>query len=249
MTILYFSTTGNNIYVAKKFGGKAISMVQANKQEKLEFVDDQIGIVVPVYGLCIPPYVNEFLHKVTLRSPYIFGVVTYGFYAGATINQLEKIGKECGIPFAYINKLEMVENYLPGFEMEKEKKKHADVDEKLSLIINDVKEKQKKITRATVVGKFLTKTHEMKYAYPIGIGTTTYFQVEDSCTGCGICGKVCPMDNIELKEKPVFGQQCSSCMACTQNCPKNAIRMTNEKSRARYRNEHVSLEEIIKANQ
>ncbi|MCR5342426.1 MAG: 4Fe-4S binding protein [Butyrivibrio sp.] len=43
---------------------------------------------------------------------------------------------------------------------------------------------------------------------------------------------------------PIFGSNCISCGACLQNCPQNAIHHRKEKSSARYRNPHISLEEL-----
>ena len=41
---------------------------------------------------------------------------------------------------------------------------------------------------------------------------------------------------------------CQMCLACTNNCPQNAIRVKKEKSKARFKNQNVTLKEIINAN-
>jgi flavodoxin len=50
MTILYFTSTGNSLYVAKQLGGKLISIPHCVKTNQYEFKDDVIGIVVPIYA-------------------------------------------------------------------------------------------------------------------------------------------------------------------------------------------------------
>ncbi len=72
--------------------------------------------------------------------------------------------------------------------------------------------------------------------------------VNDSCIQCGICAKVCPANNIVVDGKVSFLDKCEVCYACIHNCPKNAIHLKNEKSKVRFRNEHVNLNEIIEAN-
>ena len=50
------------------------------------------------------------------------------------------------------------------------------------------------------------------------------FTVSDTCIGCGQCAKRCPMNNVTLKDgKPVWGKNCTHCMACICYCPKEAI--------------------------
>jgi MinD superfamily P-loop ATPase len=50
------------------------------------------------------------------------------------------------------------------------------------------------------------------------------FYAKDSCVSCGKCETVCPLDNISLYEgKPIWGKECTHCMACICHCPAEAI--------------------------
>ncbi|WP_346726325.1 4Fe-4S dicluster domain-containing protein [Zhenpiania hominis] len=68
----------------------------------------------------------------------------------------------------------------------------------------------------------------------------------------GVCEKVCPSASIRLKEnRAVFTPgNCQTCLACAHACPQKAIGLTipEKNPQARYRNEHVSLQDIIQAN-
>ena len=47
---------------------------------------------------------------------------------------------------------------------------------------------------------------------------------QEFCIGCGKCVQLCPLNNIRLdKDKPVWGSNCTHCMACICYCPKEAI--------------------------
>lgn len=50
------------------------------------------------------------------------------------------------------------------------------------------------------------------------------------CNSCGLCAKICPRDNIRMADdKPEFKWRCTLCMRCLYACPQNAIgnRLTN----------------------
>lgn len=249
MKILYFTATGNCLYVAKEFGCERISIPQAVKTENYEFSDEKIGIVFPIYWLAVPFYVEEFLKKATLHSDYVFAVLTYGMMAGNAAGQLLQIAKKSNINLVYIKALKMVDNFLPNFAMEKqiEKEPKKQIDEHLKEIMSDVADGKIFLPKPSILGSLIGTS--MKKKNVIATGITKAFLVEDTCVKCGICAKVCPTDNVTVENgKPKFGAHCLNCLACTQNCPKNAIRIKNEKSRARFRNQHITLEEITAAN-
>lgn len=72
------------------------------------------------------------------------------------------------------------------------------------------------------------------------------FTVDDECTSCGICAKVCPVGNITLREgTPVWNHQCEQCYACLQWCPAQAIQYGNKtKGVPRYHHPDIRLREI-----
>lgn len=74
------------------------------------------------------------------------------------------------------------------------------------------------------------------------------FSVDNNCNGCKTCERVCPVDNIKVKNKPIFNNSCQQCMACIHNCPKRAIRVKKEKDKTRFINQNITLKEIIDSN-
>ena len=247
MKLLYFTATGNCLYVAKQFGGENYSIPKLLKEEQFTIEADKIGIIFPIFNLSVPKLVEDFLGKVKLKSNYIFAVATYGMFAGGAVRHLVEIGKRNGIQFSYINELVMVDNFLPGFEM----KKQVDGQGR-----KQIEENLKKIVREVEANRFYIKKHSI-LVEPLrklglkmeGENFEKDFYTEDSCNGCKTCEKVCPVDNIKVETKPAFYQNCQRCLACIQNCPQKAIHHTKEKSGERFRNEHISLKEIVNANQ
>ena len=62
------------------------------------------------------------------------------------------------------------------------------------------------------------------------------------CIGCGKCVELCSLNNIHLENcKPVWGKNCTHCMACICYCPKEAIEY-GKKSRGKPRYHFEALE-------
>lgn len=65
-TVLYFTGTGNSLYVAKELAGKdgeTLSIPQLMKQKRFVIEADEIGIVYPIYGHYPPYMVRQFIQK------------------------------------------------------------------------------------------------------------------------------------------------------------------------------------------
>lgn len=71
---------------------------------------------------------------------------------------------------------------------------------------------------------------------------TSHFKVENSCIGCGLCAKNCPVSAIEIRnKKPVWVKdRCVMCLSCLHHCPKFAIQYENRtKKHGQYTNPNV----------
>ncbi len=56
------------------------------------------------------------------------------------------------------------------------------------------------------------------------------FSADDTCTGCGLCARQCPVKNIQMNGgRPEFRRRCLFCTRCINSCPANAIRYSGKK--------------------
>lgn len=158
MTIFYFTSTGNCLAVAKKIGGNLVSIPQVIDSPDLHFKDNVIGLIFPVYGFGMPKMVRKFLEKATWKADYSFAIGTYGNLPGAAMADVQKSAKRHGQHFDYTESLLMVDNYLPGFDMNDQiaKLPEKHIDENLSRIIVDIQNRRTFNAAAGPVWRALT---------------------------------------------------------------------------------------------
>lgn len=256
MKILYFSATGNSLAVAKNIGGELISIPQAIKNQQYEFSDDMIGFVFPTYCCYPPKMIRDFLSMAKLDSEYKFAIATYGNPIGnggdgSEMLEFDKIARRYHHAFQYLNAILMVDNYIDHFVIEKELAKipSKKIEESISQIKSDLQNRRNYVKNPGTAGKIITAfCKPLVHKQDSGL-TAKNFSADENCIGCGICTKVCPYGNISIRNgKPQFGDHCLGCYACIHNCPKAAIHKKNERCHTRFRQESVSLNEIIEAN-
>jgi ferredoxin len=251
MKIFYFTTTGNSLYIAKHIGGELLSIPQMLQQEKTHFKDDAIGFVVPCYGFDVPQIVSKFMEKHSFEADYFFAIMSYGNILAAGLLEFEKLANKSNIKLNYTNEMLMVDNYLPGFKVENQlaKAPSRKIDEHIQIIVEEIKNRHENRVEKLSVGMKILSAAIHRFNKFLKPNIDNRFSIDDHCTQCGTCTKVCPMNNIVVETQPEYQHNCSFCLACIHNCPEKSIHLKGEKSGSRFRNEHIALKEIITANQ
>jgi ferredoxin len=252
MKLFYFTSTGNSLSVAKAIANpddELISIPQI-KNGQSSFKADVIGIITPIYAFACPMIVKKFLASSTFETNYLFLIGTYGCKAGGFCLNTQKLLKKQGINLDYANTIKMVDNHLGLFEMDAERAllPSKNVNDHLSRIINDIKQQKPFVALTLREERFMNFIMNSLSFLDSSKNAAKRIKIDNTCTKCGICLKVCPCKNITIKEKAVIGNYCTKCMGCIHHCPVGAIHLINEKSTARWRNPDVSLKEIIESN-
>lgn len=249
--IFYFTATGNSLYIAKQLGDEPVSIPQIIKNPDLTFEADKIGIVCPVYGHEMPKMVKEFIKKATFKTDYFYIILTYGMLHGGAAELANMYVQSVGKKVDYAATIVMVDNFLPNFDMERQCAINKKIPENLSKIKSDITAKIRRIEKTGFKNRMIHKGYTtMVKNHDETVWSK--FKVEDSCTLCGTCAKVCPVGTINLEGKKAEHtlKNCQACYACVHACPQKAIKFTiDEKNpNVRYRNENITLSEIIAAN-
>ena len=254
MTVCYFTATGNCLYVAKRIGGALLSIPQLIRQEAITIEDDAVGVVCPVYNAEMPMMVRAFMEKVKIKTDYFFFIYTYGAGFGEAYAHAKLAAQEAGLTLSYVNAVQMVDNFIPYFDMQEQidtlPKKN--VEGQLETVCGDIAARKTMNVKITTITKAQMAMYRKTLAEKwLRKDTALSYTVNDSCIRCGICAKVCPANNITvIKENGVtFSDHCEVCYACLHNCPQSAIHMPLEAGTVHYRNEHITLNDIILSNE
>ena len=253
MTVCYFTATGNCLYVARRIGGNLLSIPQLMRQEKIAIEDDAVGIVCPCYNAEMPMMVRAFMKQAIIKTEYFFFIYTYGAGFGEAYAHAKLASDEAGLTLNYVNAVLMVDNFIPYFDMREQidTLPKKDVEGQLEVVCADIAARKTADVKITAFTKAqMAMYHRMLADKWLKEDTALSYTVNEDCIRCGICTKVCPGNNITISEGEVhFSDHCEVCYACLHNCPQHAIHMKLEAGTIQFRNEHVTLKDIISANE
>ena len=250
--VFYFTATGNSLYVAKQLEKNPVSIAQAVHDRQMVYKAERIGIVCPVFGHEVPALVKEFLEKASFVTPYFYMILTYGNRHGGAAKLAENMLKEMEIKPSYINVILMADNFLPAFDMDVQKRLDKKVDEHIKNIQKDIADQKRYRSSVTdrdrmIHREYLSRTSDMPPDY-----WKHLYHITDECIGCEICTRVCPEKcfTVQNQKSSWNPGNCIGCMACIHACPMMAIQMNipEKNPKARYRNPHISICEIVDAN-
>ncbi|MGN1450911.1 MAG: EFR1 family ferrodoxin [Eubacteriales bacterium] len=231
--IVYFSGTGNSRYCAEFLADKLEDRI-TNAAEYIkngnsaELASDRSWVFVcPTYAWRIPRVFSEFIRNGAFKgSDRAYFVMTCGSGIGKAGEKLESLCKTVKLRYMGVFRVVMPENYIAMFSA-------PDQDEAVRIVRKaepGLGEAAEIIRRGENFPRERTglfggvKTGFANDIFYRGFISADKFFVRESCVSCGKCEKNCPLGNIELKNgKPVWGKECTHCMACICGCPAEAI--------------------------
>ena len=230
----YFSGTGNTLLVVEKMeetfkkNGVHVKLhpIEKSDPEKVN-LQHTVGLAFPVAGLSTYPFVWEFIESFPhAAGTPVFMVDTLAGYSGGMVGPLHNKLKEKG--YEPIGACEIIMP-LNIFYIQSDDSRRKLIEKGLN--------KAEKYARELIGGQSIWGSFPILPSVVCTLGRSLMsswewksqqkwfgFRAEKSeCNQCGICAQICPLNNIEMKEYPVYKCKCQFCMRCVSFCPKNAI--------------------------
>ena len=236
--IFYFSGTGNTKWVAQQLaaatGEQLLYIPDELKRGSIDYTlqdDERLGFCFPTHGWQPPRIVRDFIRKATFHhSGYVYAVTTCGDNMGHAMRILNKELAAKGLHAESTFAVLMPESnvcfsflHLDTPEREHQKKEQAKGT--VAHICQVVKERQKGVNELIKGAIPFTYTYVIGGYYNKHLITDEKFWVDqEACIQCGLCSKLCPVDDIEgLPPRWKHDGSCTNCLACYHHCPQHAI--------------------------
>ena len=252
-TIYYFSGTGNSLAVTRNLSVELgacdlAPIAKVWRQDVVAPETESVGIVCPVYFAGLPAIVVDFVVKLDLsRAGYVWAVFTCKApVSGGALPQLSALLEAKGNRLDAGFYIRSVGTYVPKYDIplkEVQQGIQADAAIYASQAAEIIAKRGRKrqfspydLIWSILHKKFAETVHE----------SDAEFHLLDGCTSCGICAKVCPVDNIRLVGGlPQWQHRCQRCLACLHFCPEEVIQYGKKTVKhKRYHHPYITLKDI-----
>ncbi len=231
--VLYFTGTGNSRYLAEALATHlhdtvvdAAQLIKTGEHPLFESAKPYI-FVSPVYAWRLPRVFETWIKACRFEgNKKAYFILSCGSEIGAAGDYVQKFASKTGFAYMGTAGIVMPENYLVMFTpppQEEDAGTIAKAEARLADLCTPISEEvpfdQVKIT---FVGRLCSGiVNSCFYTFYIG---ARKFHTTNACISCGKCVQNCMLNNIMLKDgKPVWGKECTHCMACICKCPTEAI--------------------------
>ena len=251
LLILYFSGTGNTDYVARYLARQLdrtpieIELRSMEWQPAEALTDfDLLVVGFPVYAADSPGLVQTYLRRLPAgdeRGASVF--CTKGAYAGRAVQRnLRRLDSRGYVPLGGgsilmpgTDGLSMVgkDSWMARKALEKDYEHLKDADRLAGEMAARLRElldgQPAEALRNPLPRRPIGELSDGAWAAAYRASERfcrSRLHADHRCEGCGLCSRVCPVENVELRDNHAsFAEQCILCLRCLHTCPQEAIQI------------------------
>ncbi|RLF42125.1 MAG: 4Fe-4S ferredoxin [Thermoplasmata archaeon] len=234
----FFSGTGNTLLVVREMSkvfiekGLKVNLYRLEKTNPSDInLDYTIGIAFPVAVQGTFPFIWRFIKSLpeTDKNTPLFIVDTLASFSGGIKGNIKRIISKKGYKPIGIKEITMPSNLLPKkLNIEKNNRKTERGLRKARRYAVDLLE-EKTRWYSNPLSILLSIISQSEKPWRLFRQLYRFTIDEEKCIKCGLCVKLCPMENISMLSYPVFDDKCTFCMRCISFCPTEAIYIPNRR--------------------
>lgn len=253
-TIFYYSGTGNSLWsarqLAEKLGGARLLPMKSADALAASDVE-AAGFVFPVHMWGVPRPVLDFIAKLALRpDAYLFALAVNAGQVSRTLLQFREALARRGLTLSAGWAIVLPSNYIPWGGPgpgERRAARIAAARVRLDEAAACISGREAGPVERGPLWQRLVFTAIYKLSFNQVPGMDKDFWCDDRCDSCGICARICPAGNIEMKAgRPSWKHGCEQCLACIQWCPRESIQFGRKTpGYERYHHPEVSLKDML----
>ncbi len=216
--IVCFSGTGNSLRVARELAqglGEPPPVSVLTWERCREHQGERLILVFPIYAFGPPRLLSMVIDRLeTIRAGHVYAVATAGGTPGGALAILDRHLRDRGAVLRGGWILTAWDKWFRRYE------------NKLIDIVQEIKEhRARPLPGSNLPLDALSPLLHRGFCRKVGANGRR-FRLAPSCTRCGLCARLCPVDNIALAADgaPRWGASCEACLACYAWCPVQAIR-------------------------
>lgn len=231
--VIYFTGTNNSRWCAERLA----EALGDECRNSFHFIRDGIAaelisdkpwvFVAPTYAWQLPRAFVDFLRAASFDGAKdAWFVMTCGSEIGNAAASNEALCADLGLTYRGTWQQPMPENYIALFDLPKDAKIRAMV----AAARPSLADAAGYISRGEAFPDRKAGLLDKLKSGPVNQGFYKYyigakkFLSTDACVSCGKCAELCPLHNIIIEQgRPLWGPNCTHCMACISFCPTRAI--------------------------
>ena len=237
---VYLSGTGNTKHCVEKLvhlmdETAQLAPLEDPQVKSILEKEDMIVLGYPTQFSNAPFMVRDFINKngSLWRGKKLFLVNTLGMFSGDGTGCAARLLKKYGAEILGGMQIQMPDSVCDSKLLKKSVEKNREIvknaDKRIEEAAKQIKQGKYPKEGLSFIAHITGLFGQRLWFYTKTTGYTDKLKISDSCIGCGMCSKVCPMNNIQMEGKlAVPGNRCTMCYRCISLCPQKAITLLGD---------------------